>query len=567
MIIFFSYLDESSYFMDETGEIIITTPIIQYNGNFQIDIPIRISSNCNTVIKCNKIQVSSEFISLSSISFETSLNVEETKEFSITNCTIKNAKTYIISSCEKVTISNLTITGGYETALTIQNSIVNADNLSFCNVKSSMMICNLESVVFLKNCNFTKSEAGSLYVFSQTNVEIENCTFSDAGTNFIYLTNSQISIKNCTFQNASKSAIVLKNSTDFLIEKNQFSNVKETAIFTELNSSGTIIGNKISECEGNGINVHDTKVLINENTIENAIYPAILLFKSTATLQNNKIKKIIKHGICIRNDSNATLEGNEINDCDMCGISISDTNSCFIQNNTINNCKHSAIEVFNNSKVVAKNNTIADIDKSAFSLFFGSSIDAEENKISNVKEAMTKLAFKSGGNFINNIVNNCKIQLEGETSSLFFFSGNSDFENLTNDKSKTSEKIRFDDRAFDEKNVLCLKCHKNKRDTFLFPCCHKLMCKKCAEESLADIQKKFVCPLCNFVVSKVSTGINVDEDNLCIKCMENKIDCIILPCGHFAACSTCLSNWFEKHNNCPVCRNENSEFLKIYNDF
>lgn len=576
MINFFSFLDDSSYFMDEMGEIILTTPAINFTGTFLIDFPIRISSNCNTVIKCHQFQVSSDIISFSSIIFETPLIVEKAKQFSIANCTIKNTlreKAFTISNCENVSISHVTVTDSQNTGLTILNSVVKADNLSIYNIQYNLMTCNCGSIVKLTNCNFKQAKEGCVYVFGQTSIEIENCTFSDAGFDCIYLNSSKIKIKNCTFRNNKRTGISLKYSTDFLIENNQFTNIKETAIFIEKNSIGTITGNSISDCNGNGITIYESDVLVKENNVENTDFPAFSIAgKTTATLLNNKIAKMKRHGICVRNASHANLEGTEINDCQFCGISISNTNFCSIQNNSINNCKLSAIEIFNNSKVIAKKNVITNIHGNAFSLFIGSSIDAEENQISNIEAAMAKLAFKSGGNFINNQVSNCRQQFEGETSSFYYFSGNSDFENLTNDRSRIGEFVHLDDRVFDEKTILCLKCHKNKRDTFFSPCGHRVMCKKCADEEFAagEVNSKFVCPLCNFDVSKVMAAIeigNEESDNLCIMCMENKIDGIIMPCGHVAACTACLEKWFEKHKNCPVCRHEQSEFLKIYNDF
>lgn len=573
---FFSFIDDSSYFMDETGEIILTAPIIQFNGKFEIDIPMRISSNCNTVIKCNHFQVLSDIISFSSIVFETSLTVEKANQFTITNCTIKNTKeekAFTISNCNDVSISNVTITECSDTGLTILNSIVKADNLSFYNINNEMIFCNLKSIVNLTNCNFRQSKRGCIYVFGQTSIEIENCTFSEAGFDFIYLNSSQIKVKNCTFQNNIRGGITLKNSTDFLIEKNQFTNIKETAIFIEKNSLGTLAGNSISNCGGNGINVYESNVLIKENSIENTLFPAFSMAqKTTGTLLNNKVIKMKRHGICVRDASHVDIEGTEINDCEMCGISISDTNFCGIQKNSINNCKRSAIEIFNNSKVVAKKNVITNIEGNAFSLFIGSSADAEENEILNINEAMVKFLFKSGGNFINNHVSNCKKQFEGETSSFYFFSGNSSFENLTNDRSRICESVRFDDHVFDEKNIFCLKCHKNKRDAIFCPCRHRAMCKKCAEEEFSSNKSnvKFVCPLCSFDVSQILNAINTgneDDDDLCIMCMEKKIDCIIIPCGHIAACNDCLKKWFEKNHICPICRKEKSEFLQIINDY
>ena len=53
-------------------------------------------------------------------------------------------------------------------------------------------------------------------------------------------------------------------------------------------------------------------------------------------------------------------------------------------------------------------------------------MEAKENVIDNVK-CFVKLNYKGGGDFINNHVSNCNNQLDAETSSFYFLSGNGNF--------------------------------------------------------------------------------------------------------------------------------------------
>lgn len=72
---FFSFLSDSDFTMDDTGEIILTTPLIQYDHEFVIDIPIRITSNCNTIIKSQYFRINSDIFSASSVTFESTVTV------------------------------------------------------------------------------------------------------------------------------------------------------------------------------------------------------------------------------------------------------------------------------------------------------------------------------------------------------------------------------------------------------------------------------------------------------------------------------------------------------------
>ena len=51
-----------------------------------------------------------------------------------------------------------------------------------------------------------------------------------------------------------------------------------------------------------------------------------------------------------------------------------------------------------------------------------------------------------------------------------------------------------------------------------------------------------------------------DETNVCVVCLDNKIDVILLECGHVCACSDCASLL----SSCPMCRAPIVRFVKMF---
>ncbi|KAK8872240.1 hypothetical protein M9Y10_008006 [Tritrichomonas musculus] len=568
---FLSFLDDSDYIVDDEGEIIITIPVIEIEGEFQIDLPIKISSNCNTVIKCGLFRVSSEVLSFSSISFETTLLVAKCSHLSISNCTIKQAKMHnsalILSECENVSLSHITISDCKQNGILITNSIVSADNLVVSNFDSSFILCQSGSYVTISDSQFHHSGKDGIKASDQTYIEIKNCTFSDIETCGIISDGSNTSVKSCNFQNMTCAIEIIK-TTDFLIENCHITNTRQTTLFITNDSQGTITDNTISDTKGNGINAYNSDILVKNNVIENTFYPCICIAEySSATITGNKLMNSKRHGICVRGAHHAEIERNEIENVEYCAISISDADLCLIHDNKMKNCKMSSIEVFNFSKTIVKNNVISDICKNAFHAYLKGSIMAENNEINNVNEAFVKLSYKGCGDFINNRVLNCSKQLEGRTTSFYFFSGNGNFEGVTNDKSRINDEVHLDEilNVDESENKLCLRCNKNKRDCFSFNCTHKAFCKECAEKALKNKER---CPVCNLDVLDIQQAINTDDDdNVCIICYEKKADCVISPCGHVIACYSCMENWIKTNKICPVCRKEVSKYRKIYNEY
>jgi hypothetical protein len=53
------------------------------------------------------------------------------------------------------------------------------------------------------------------------------------------------------------------------------------------------------------------------------------------------------------------------------------------------------------------------------------------------------------------------------------------------------------------------------------------------------------------------------EEEICVICMENRIDTVIKVCGHFGCCGLCALNMYK----CPICRaayNPDVDLLKVY---
>jgi hypothetical protein len=42
-------------------------------------------------------------------------------------------------------------------------------------------------------------------------------------------------------------------------------------------------------------------------------------------------------------------------------------------------------------------------------------------------------------------------------------------------------------------------------------------------------------------------------NNICIICLEDNIDCKLIPCHHIYHWK-CIFEWFKNKNECPICR-------------
>lgn len=571
---FLSILNNTNSIKNEaTGEITITTPILQSDDKYQINSSCIITSNCNTIIKSDFFEILSSSVSISNISFETAIFIQDSNNVSITNCSIKNAKksygAITIFNSQEIYVNNVTITETNDIPgiFVYKNSLVKADHLLIHDITKSFIAINSNSFMSIKNSIFHHTQRNAIYLADHSNIEIFNCTFSNVIYPSLYFVDSNCIIQNNTFQDLSENAIVVQSSSGFLIEKNIFNHIGDTAIQISNDSKGIIKNNTIFNAKGNGIYCHKSDICIENNEIYDLTYPAIgLSSKSKCLLVGNKISNVKCNGISIRHANEVIIKDCEVKNIDESGISISDTESCFIQNNKITNCIISSIESYNRSNVTVTNNVISNIEKNAFLCYTSGFMKAINNQISDVKNEFVKLTYKGCGEFVNNQIVNCIKQCYCQNSSFFFFSGNGDFKNITNDQKKfaSNKSIDFVDSFFDDEEIFCIKCHTKKRNTFILDCGHKVFCQECAQESLRNKEK---CPLCRFPIVKVSNGFGSNIDDTCIICCENRSDSIILPCGHMGVCSSCLENWINTNQSCPICRSRPCIYKQVIHDF
>lgn len=554
----------------ETNEFIITSPIIEAEGNYKITCPMKITSSCNTLIKCDVIEIFSNSVSFSKLSFETNIIIDTSNDFSFQNCTIKSTKKTVdsvisIASSQNILINNSKISESNDCTGIIANfgSSVTIKNTEISHHPNSLLICSNGSTVRISNCYLHHSNGNGIYWIDEGNIQIDHCTITDTKCPPILLNGPICKINNNIIQNCPQDGICVYNSPNFTIENNTITKVGSSGISIRSEAQGIIKSNNVSEAGGNGAYIEFSYVDLFDNIFSNTRYPGVVIMnQSTATLKGNRIEKIKACGIAGRNAKSITIMNNEIDEISECGISLSSTEICHIENNQISNCAISSVESYNNSNTVIQNNTISNMGKYAFLSYTSGQIKAENNQIDQIGDSMVKLSHKGSGEFIDNAITNCQNQLENNTTSSYYFAKNGQFEAVTNVVEKAEQNsVKYEKTSDKDDLILCLKCNKNERDCYLMKCGHRVYCSECAKLAL---EKKETCPLCRFPIIQVSEGFKMNnDDDLCILCFENKPDTIIMPCGHTGVCSSCLNNWLKENRVCPCCRTKDPYYNKI----
>ena len=63
---------------------------------------------------------------------------------------------------------------------------------------------------------------------------------------------------------------------------------------------------------------------------------------------------------------------------------------------------------------------------------------------------------------------------------------------------------------------------------------------------------------------EVSDEEKKDEQELCVICMSNVADYLVLPCGHQCGCESCLTVLRNNKADCPICRAKISNLVKVF---
>ena len=162
---FLSLLNESNSIKnDDTDEIILTSPLIEIKDQCKITVPCSISSNCNTLIKCEIIEISCSSISFSNLSIEGNLLLLEANNFKIDNCTIRSIKKcaeaiITINTSSDVLITNSKIIDSdYCGIIMNNNSIVKIDKTEIGNISETLLVVGNSSSLTITNSHLHHSK-------------------------------------------------------------------------------------------------------------------------------------------------------------------------------------------------------------------------------------------------------------------------------------------------------------------------------------------------------------------------------------------------------------------------
>lgn len=53
------------------------------------------------------------------------------------------------------------------------------------------------------------------------------------------------------------------------------------------------------------------------------------------------------------------------------------------------------------------------------------------------------------------------------------------------------------------------------------------------------------------------------DEHLCVICLENARDEVLVPCGHMVLCQACCANVMQNSNECPMCREKIEDHCTI----
>ena len=211
---FFELLNQNNSIRnDETDEITITTPIIEYEEIIVINNPCAITSNCNTLIRCDCLSIECTHVSLSNVTIESRIKATGSNNFSLKNSTVKTVKTaeeeekdkfaLIVDSSSNVSLFNVKITDeSNESSIKITNrSIVKIDKCEIGNSTETLIVLSTGCTLSVTNSFLHHTKANMIYSPNLNDIIISNCEFDGSSYPFIYATESRLILKNNKFKN------------------------------------------------------------------------------------------------------------------------------------------------------------------------------------------------------------------------------------------------------------------------------------------------------------------------------------------------------------------------------
>lgn len=56
---------------------------------------------------------------------------------------------------------------------------------------------------------------------------------------------------------------------------------------------------------------------------------------------------------------------------------------------------------------------------------------------------------------------------------------------------------------------------------------------------------------------------HIGDEHLCVVCLENARDEVLVPCGHMVLCQECCADIMASTNECPMCREKIEDHCTI----
>jgi hypothetical protein len=282
-------------------------------------------------------------------------------------------------------------------------------------------------------------------------------------------------------------------------------------------------------------------------------------------------------GIIVRNRAKAAIKKCTIENVEQSGIVVSDSRDVSITSSFVFSCKEAALSCYDHSEVHIRSSFLVGPSGTGINVFTGGFIYATDTTIAGVLGAYVWIHHGGSGRFVSTLIHSAMgetreailqqiqevpllaqraeiadekvFRLETTRSVVAtgtFVVGRGIVDVVRN---QASEDAQPGEAAIAAK---CKICGKEAKDCFFAFCGHAIYCRTCWNE-MPEKPKR--CELCSMPIEKVASPIDCshDEEATCGICMTGKADAIVVPCGHLI-CADCGRAWFEKHSECPYCR-------------
>lgn len=218
--------DKNSIKNEKTNEITIIIPRFEINGEYHISSSCLITSNCNTIISSKIFRIVSSNVSLSNITFETTVLIDKIESLSLTKCTVKKPNqesqgALIIMYSNNIFLDNIIFEDLYKMPglFVTCNSFVNAKNLNIHNSEAPLIVCIQGSSLKVTNSILHHTQGIGIYTSDQSYIEIRNCQIINTEHCAIMSKCSHCVITDNIIENIE--GILLNNSSFFNIERNK----------------------------------------------------------------------------------------------------------------------------------------------------------------------------------------------------------------------------------------------------------------------------------------------------------------------------------------------------------